>query len=98
MESTTNDSLVGVGDAEFHVCPICGYAQADELPDPHHSARGYRCDFKGGFRPKYRLSHDFKTDVAKIMFLEGRAADLPTMLSMMYALLEGLCHEMGIGT
>ena len=42
------------------------------------------------------LSHDFKTDVVKITFESDKATDLNTMLSVLYALLEGLSREMGI--
>jgi ATP-dependent helicase YprA (DUF1998 family) len=97
LESTTNDSLVVVGDTEFYVCPVCGYAEECRFPDQHKNARGYQCTYKStDTTQKYRLSHDFKTDVAKITFLDSRSADLAMMLSVMYALLEGLCREMGI--
>ena len=42
------------------------------------------------------MSHDFKTDVAKITFATQEAADINVMLSVLYALLEGLSREMGI--
>lgn len=42
------------------------------------------------------MSHDFKTDVVQIRFLDGYAKDLALMLSVMYALLEGLSQAMGI--
>lgn len=43
-----------------------------------------------------RLSHDFKTDVAKITLATQEAADINVMLSVLYALLEGLSREMGM--
>ena len=42
------------------------------------------------------MSHDFKTDAAKITFATQEAADINVMLSILYALLEGLSREMGI--
>ena len=45
---------------------------------------------------EYRLSHDFKTDVAKITFATQEAADTNVMLLVLYALLEGLSREMEI--
>ena len=39
---------------------------------------------------------DFKTDVARITFLDQSAGDQVTMMSVLYALLEGLSREMGI--
>ena len=80
VESTSNDSLVVIGQSEYKVCSVCGYP----------------CPNKEGAGVEYRLSHDFKTDVAKLTFETADAADLDTMLSVLYALLEGLSQEMGI--
>ena len=96
MESTSNDSLVVVGRTGYMVCPVCGYAIEGELPKPHKNSRGYTCINKEGTGKEYLLSHDFKTDVVKITFETQEAADLNTMLSVLYALLEGLSREMGI--
>lgn len=96
IESTSNDSLVVIGQTAYMVCPVCGYAAEGELPKPHKTNRGYTCINKEGTGTEYRLSHDFKTDVAKITFEVQTAADLNTMLSVLYALLEGLSRELGI--
>ena len=96
IESTSNDSLVVVGRTRYRVCPVCGYATDGELPKPHEPSRGYPCLNKEGKGTEYLLSHDFKTDVVKITFEAREAADLNTMLSVLYALLEGLSREMGI--
>lgn len=95
--STTNDSLVVVGDSEYYVCRICGYADENEIPVPHKNPSGFDCSYNSSNVPlKVKLSHDFKTDVVKIHFLDGRARDRYLMLSVMYALLEGLSRSMGI--
>ena len=96
IESTSNDSLVVVGQTGYTVCPVCGYAVEGGLPNSHKTSRGYPCINKEGKGTEYRLSHDFKTDVAKITFESQQAAELNTMLSVLYALLEGLSREMGI--
>jgi len=44
---------------------------------------------------KYCLHHEFKTDVAKISF-GCVTSDYPTMLSVMYALLNSFAHELNI--
>jgi ATP-dependent helicase YprA (DUF1998 family) len=44
---------------------------------------------------KYSLHHEFKTDVAKISF-GCDTSDYPTMLSVMYALLNSFAHELNI--
>lgn len=77
-------------------CPACGYASETGIPLEHKNSRGYRCINKEGNSAEYRLSHDFKTDVAKITFATQEVADINVMLSVLYALLEGLSREMGI--
>lgn len=96
IESTSNDSLVVIGQTDYKVCPACGYASETGVPLEHKNFRGYRCVNKEGNSTEYRLSHDFKTDVAKITFVTQEAADINVMLSVLYALLEGLSREMGI--
>ena len=96
IESTSNDSLVVIGQTDYKVCPACGYASETGIPLEHKNSRGYRCVNKEGNSAEYRLSHDFKTDVAKITFATQEAADRNVMLSVLYALLEGLSREMGI--
>ena len=44
---------------------------------------------------RYSLHHEFKTDVAKISF-GCDTSDYPTMLSVMYALLNSFAHELNI--
>ena len=96
IESTSNDSLVVIGQTPYKVCPVCGYASENGIPLKHKSPSGYPCVNQEGKGQEYRLSHDFKTDVAKITFGTVEATDLNTMLSVLYALLEGLSREMGI--
>jgi hypothetical protein len=96
VESTSNDSLVVIGQTTYKVCSVCGYASEDGIPTKHKTTSGYTCVNQEGKGDKYRLSHDFKTDVAKITFSTIEATDMNTMLSVLYALLEGLSREMGI--
>lgn len=96
IESTSNDSLVVIGQTGYNVCPVCGYASEGAIPLEHKNIGGYPCVNKEGKGVEYRLSHDFKTDVARITFASILAVDVNTMLSVLYALLEGLSREMGI--
>lgn len=96
IASTSNDSLVVVGQTTFHICPVCGYATDGDLPKEHKNARGYPCPNKEGKNREVRLSHDFKTDVVQITFSDEQAGEMNVMLSVLYALLEGLSREMGI--
>ncbi len=72
IESTSNDSLVVIGQTDYKVCPACGYASETGIPLEHKNSRGYRCVNKEGNSAEYRLSHDFKTDVA----IDFRTPDL----------------------
>lgn len=96
IASTTNDSLVVVGQTKFHVCQACGYAKEEGIPLEHKNMRGYPCVNKEGAGKEYLLSHDFKTDVARITFVDQVSGNQITMISVLYALLEGLSREMGI--
>lgn len=97
IASTSNDSLVVVGQTEFRVCQSCGYAHDIKVPDIHKTMRGYTCNNKDGKVTKgFRLSHDFKTDVVRLTFISEDAGDRNTMLSVLYALLEGISRELGI--
>ena len=75
---------------------MCGYADSSGIPIEHDNMFGSKCSNKDGTGTGYHLSHDFKTDVARITFIDGSASELNTMLSVLYALLEGLSREMGI--
>lgn len=96
LESTANDSLVVISSDQYRVCPRCGYATDGEWPDKHKNGRGFFCEGKGKETKEYHLSHDFKTDVAKVTFIDNRAYEKNLMFSVMFALLEGLSRAMGI--
>lgn len=101
LQSSMNDSLAVVGQGKHVVCPFCGYATGVDnpvLPDKHKNARGFECTYQSNGTPNMPvyLSHVFKTDVAAITFRTPAAVDYATMLSVMYALLEGLSKELDI--
>ena len=107
VESTTNDSLVVIGQTKYYVCPMCGYS-SDEKITEHQNYNGFDCEYtsendKINGSKVYKLSHDFKTDVAKITFYDNRISgcskitdNKSTMLSVLYAILEGLSQELEI--
>ena len=97
LQSTANDSLVVIGSAQHRVCTLCGWTSDAnaELKTKHNTSRGYPCKCDGHGESLY-LSHVFKTDVVKLTFFTPDATDYKTMLSVMYALLEGLSRELGI--
>ena len=96
LESTANDSLVVVSREAYRVCPRCGYATDGVFPDKHKNGKGFNCESEVKDAKEYYLSHDFKTDVVKLTFVDDRAYDKSLMYSVMYALLEGLSRQMGI--
>lgn len=101
LQSSKNDSLAVVGYGEHIVCPVCGYATDDGEPvlkEHHKNPRGYLCGYRseGNRLPTYHLSHVFKTDVAAIEFQTADAGDYETMISVLYAILEGLSKELDI--
>lgn len=96
IESTSNDSLVVVGQSAYTVCPVCGYATEGPLPLKHKNSNGFPCRNQDGKGTEYRLSHDFKTDVVRLSFFTEKAADMTVMLSVLYTLLEGLSRELEI--
>jgi hypothetical protein len=88
LESTSNDSLVVRTQERFYVCNICGYAWEgrDEPIKKHKNEIGRECPGTKG--QLYFLTHEFKTDVAKITF-EGVGSDqYKVMISTLYAMLE----------
>ena len=95
LESTANDSLAVVGQTAYHVCSFCGYADENDFTE-HHNSRGLVCTNKSGNNREYRLSHTFRTDVAKITFFTADALNKNKMHSVMFALLEGISKELGV--
>lgn len=96
LESTANDSLVVISREAYRVCPRCGYATDGSFPEKHKNGRGFHCEGEAKDSKETYLSHDFKTDVVKLTFIDSRAFDRNRMNSVMYALLEGLSRQMGI--
>ena len=99
IESTSNDSLVVLTKSNFTVCELCGYTVSEEegkiYKSPHDDPYGHKC--KGeNIGMEVKLSHDFKTDVARITFEDLRSVDFETMLSALYALLEAASKELDI--
>lgn len=98
LESTANDTLAVVGQTQYKVCKVCGYATDGDFPkESHNDARGFKCSNRDHRNTgRYYLSHTFKTFVAKVTFYTVEANNYNVMLSVMYALLEGLSQELDI--
>lgn len=97
LESTSNDSLVVRTQTKFEVCNMCGYATGknEKYQKNHKNAFGGKClNDDAGF--EYFLTHEFKTDVARVTFKDERALDYDCMLSVLYGLLEAMAKELDI--
>lgn len=97
VESTANDSLVVRTQTKFTVCTYCGYAvgKDETYKTSHNNAFGSECSNNdAGF--EFYLTHEFKTDVARITFRVDRAADYDCMLSVLFAILEAMSKELDI--
>jgi ATP-dependent helicase YprA (DUF1998 family) len=89
----------------FRVCETCGFAEpAPEQPTgrqrrskaTHNNPRtGKECK---GYLHNYHLGHEFLTDVLELRFdgLLASQASYETLLSVLYALLEGASETLGI--
>jgi len=91
LESTANDSLVVISREPYQVCPRCGYATDSGFPEKHKNGRGFNCEGEAKDAKEYYLSHDFKTDVVKLTFIDSRAFDKNRMYSFIVpVILHGL--------
>ncbi len=97
IESTANDSLVVRTQTKFRVCSACGYSteKGENYVKTHRNAFGGICSH-GDAGKEYYLTHEFKTDVARITFESSRATDYECMLSVLFALLEAMSKELDI--
>jgi len=97
IESTANDSLVVRTQTKFTVCTACGYSTGDgEKYDPSHkNSFGNSCANNNHGKEHY-LTHEFKTDVARITFEIGDAMNFECMLSVLFAFLESMSKELNI--
>lgn len=97
LQSTANDSLVVIGSDKHTICPICGWTSDAKAPlkAEHYTSWGSKCTYEGQGEECY-LSHVFKTDVVQITFFTVESTEYEKMLSVMYALLEGLSRALDI--
>ena len=97
IESTANDSLVVRTQTKFRVCLSCGYAtgKGEVYNKKHSTAFGGKCPNENA-GVEYFLTHEFKTDVARITFEISEATDYSCMMSVLFALLESMVKELDI--
>jgi hypothetical protein len=84
----------------FYVCEQCGYSELDETcfhntkKKSHKNSSGYKCPNE--ILKKYSLGYTFKTDVVIIDFPDHKIDDWKKGMSILYALLRGICMYLNI--
>jgi len=97
IESTANDSLVVRTQTPFEICMMCGYAtgDAEAYRTSHKNPLGKNC-INDSAGVEHFLTHEFKTDVARITFEVDSATNFECMLSVLFAFLESMSKELNI--
>lgn len=109
IEHNSYDELVALSNDDYFTCEICGhalssseyYGSLNKKTKIHNKANGHHCE---GRRSKMQLGYAFRTDVAILQFdkklgkkfigdVESEEGD---HISIMYALIEGLCKVYNI--
>ena len=109
MDSSRNDEMMVVSNNKFYVCHQCGYTVNENELKAGKEKVVKNCVERQHIKPymdkekcsnkslrEYRLFHKFKTDVVLLKFNMAQARDKQTMMSVMYALLEGAAKELNI--
>lgn len=101
MGTSANDELAVLNEANFFICPVCGYGEVYEnrpvnrMKAPKHvNPVGYSC--KGAELNRYALGHRFKTDVVQVQFPSVELSNYDEALSILYGLLEGISRYLDI--
>ncbi len=104
VETSSDDELLVINKAGFHMCPVCGYSdiikgkmRPPQLLKKHNNYKQYECNCD---ELEYlRLGHKFQTDVARFTIPMLDSMDkvgYPQALSFLYAFLEGVSIALGI--
>ena len=99
--SKTNSRLIAVNENRYMVCERCGYSYAiselqnnKKTDNEHRRPNGTACSCK--HLECLSLGSTFNTDVLIIRFISAPIFDYSTALSVLYALIEGLCRSFSI--
>ncbi|MFQ3596886.1 MAG: DEAD/DEAH box helicase [Chloroherpetonaceae bacterium] len=96
VQGSSGATLGVINQSRFWVCSLCGYSElvkSDERqPVTHYNHSGHKCN---GQLSCSHLGYEFKTDVVKIVPSNYKEAR-PNLLSILYALIEGLAEALGI--
>jgi len=93
IQHNVDDELVTISNDAYRICENCGFGlPISKKPGKHKSPYGKECS---GKMAKFNLGHIFKTDVTIIHF-DGPPAPLEERISVLYALIRGLCAAFDI--
>ena len=100
IKNTHNDEMAILNRSPFYVCEQCGYAELDsesffpKKKKKHKNPSGYYCQSE--VLNKFSLGYTFKTDVVIIDFPDHQICNWNQGLSILYALLRGICLYLNI--
>ncbi|MDE5977847.1 MAG: hypothetical protein K2G70_05230, partial [Turicibacter sp.] len=100
MQTSKMDKLAVLNTSNFYICDECGYGEVDDKSYDlckeieHKKSDGYKCSNKN--LKRQTLGHEFQTDVVLLKFLDINVFNIDEAWTILYALLEGLSHYLGI--
>lgn len=103
IKCSHNDEMAIINRNPFYVCNQCGYAELGEegggifkdKKKNHADPNGYKCSCEK--LERYSLGYTFKTDVIILDFPDHKIDDWKKGISILYALLRGICLYLNIG-
>lgn len=96
IEHNTDDELIAMTRDKYWVCDNCGYGiKSSNPPKTHKNSYGGDCTTHPHL---YKLGNVFRTDVSIIHFDDPHNANAKEddFISVLYALIEGLCSSINI--
>ena len=100
ITSITNDQLMVLNEHGFYYCPDCGYTKVlgremhPSVTERKNHKNCYGRDCSNKKLDRTALGHLFRTDVIKLQFRNNY--DFNHMITLVYALLEGMANELQI--
>lgn len=100
VKSSQNDEMAVLNTSPFYVCQQCGYTEMDErqytdsMNKKHNTSSGFPCSNQKLRR--FAIGYRFTTDVVRIRFENYEINEFEKGLSILYALLRGICSYLNI--
>ena len=100
VKTSRNDEMTVLNRNPFYVCEQCGFTDLDRKcfvrtkKLSHNNSGGFHCSNE--YLKNYALGYSFKTDVVMIDFPDHTIDDWKQGLSILYAILRGVCVYLNI--